>query len=197
LPWLDGDPGDVEPVTESHRSAMLLGRFLRALHVPAPADAPENLYRGIPLSQRADIFAERIHEFANFVDAEGSRRVWNRAVTTPAWDGPAVWLHGDLHPANTVISNGALSAVIDFGDLCSGDPAMDVAAMWMLLPTSVFSTFAQAYGGVDTGLERRSLGWAVLLALMLLAIGLDGRPTYDRVARTTLARSVERSDRMN
>ena len=29
-----------------------LGVFLRALHVPAPVDAPTNLMRGVPLSTR-------------------------------------------------------------------------------------------------------------------------------------------------
>ena len=44
------------------------------------------------------------------------------------WQGPPVWLHGDLHPANVVVSDGTLSGVIDFGELCAGDPATDLAA---------------------------------------------------------------------
>jgi SAM-dependent methyltransferase len=60
----------------------------------------------------------------------------------------------------------------------------------MLLPSSAYPTFARAYGGIDSALEARSLGWAVLLGLMLLAIGLDDRPTYEPVARHTLARAV-------
>ncbi|HEY8720052.1 phosphotransferase [Pengzhenrongella sp.] len=32
---------------------------------------------------------------------------------------PPVWLHGDLHPANVVVSDGTLSGVIDFGESSS------------------------------------------------------------------------------
>ncbi|MGI5439901.1 phosphotransferase [Streptomyces shenzhenensis] len=49
-------------------------------------------------------------------------------------DWPALWLHGDLHPAILTV-DGAFCDVIDFGDLCAGDPACDLAASWVLLPT--------------------------------------------------------------
>jgi hypothetical protein len=28
-------------------------------------------------------------------------------VTAPAWEGPRLWLHGDLHPANVLIADAA------------------------------------------------------------------------------------------
>ena len=46
----------------------------------------------------------------------------------------------------------------------------------MLLPRSSDATFVDAYGEVGLDLEARSLGWALLFGLMLLSIGLDGRP---------------------
>ncbi len=58
----------------------------------------------------------------------------------------------------------------------------------MLLPASVTEVFRGAYGGVDAALERRALAWAILFALMLLEIGLDGLPTYETVGRATLNR---------
>ena len=60
----------------------------------------------------------------------------------------------------------------------------------MLLPEPVMPPFATAYGGIDDQLAARSLGWAVLFALMLLGIGLDDRPTYAAVGRSTLARAI-------
>ena len=45
-----------------------------------------------------------------------------------------LWLHGDLHPANVLTADGAFCGVIDFGDMCAGDPACDLAACWILLP---------------------------------------------------------------
>ncbi|GGU04709.1 phosphotransferase [Actinomadura citrea] len=51
------------------------------------------------------------------------RAVWDDAVAAQAWEGPPVWVHGDLHPANVVVSDGALSGITDFGDMFAGDPA--------------------------------------------------------------------------
>jgi aminoglycoside phosphotransferase (APT) family kinase protein len=103
-----------------------------------------------------------------------------------------VWLHGDAHPANLLVVDGTVGAVIDFGDVCAGDPATDLAAAWMLLPSAAMPAFFGAYGAIDVDLERRASGWAVLFGLMLLAIGLDrgpgGHPTYEQIGRATLAR---------
>jgi hypothetical protein len=87
--------------------------------------------------------------------------------------------------------------ILDFGDICAGDPATDLAAAVMLLPRSSDATFADSYGEVDLDLEARSLGWAVLFGLMLLSIGLDsrptsGHPTYAPIGRSTLERAIER-----
>ncbi len=122
-------------------------------------------------------------------------RVWDSARAACPWQGPPMWLHGDLHPANILVADGKVSAVIDFGDVCAGDPATDLGAAWMLLPERAMPRFDAAYGGLDSDLERRALGWAVLFALMLLEIGLDSRPSYEAVGRWTLARSVEHCDR--
>lgn len=62
--------------------------------------------------------------------------------------GPAVWLHGDLHPANVVVRDGALVGLIDFGEMCGGDPATDLSAAW-LLPDGAAGRFFDAYGDVD------------------------------------------------
>jgi aminoglycoside phosphotransferase (APT) family kinase protein len=67
------------------------------------------------------------------------------AVTAPEWAGPALWLHADLHPANVLTTNGTFSGVIDFGDLCAGDPAYDLAAAWILLPDGAADLFHESY----------------------------------------------------
>lgn len=193
LPWLDGVPGDRGEITDPNAAAVMLGRFLKALHRAAPLDAPQNPYRGVPLSSRAETFDERLAKLANEIDVETTVELWQQALTAEPWNGPPVWVHGDLHPGNTLVARGTLAAVIDFGDLCAGDPATDIAAAWMLLPTSAIEGFRTAYGGLDADLERRSVGWAVLFALLLLEVGLEDRPTYERVGRSTLTRLAEAS----
>jgi aminoglycoside phosphotransferase (APT) family kinase protein len=197
VPWLSGSPGDQSTISDPEDAARRLGEFLRALHQPAPTDAPLNPYRGVPLAQRSSTFEDRMVEFANEVDVVATRSVWDRACAAPQWSKRPTWVHGDLHPANTLISQGTLVGIVDFGDICAGDPATDLAAAMMLLPRSSDATFADAYGERDLDLEARSLGWAVLFGLMLLSIGLDSRPTsghltYALIGRSTLKRAIER-----
>lgn len=195
VPWLDGTPGDGEAVTSSVGTAELLGRTLRTLHEPAPAELPRNPYRGVPLVERVAGFDERLDDLVGEVDVEACRGVFADALAAKPDDGPPRWLHGDLHPANTIFVGGALVAIIDFGDLCAGDPATDLAAAWMLLESDHLPGFRSAYGGVGQDLERRGRGWALLFGLMLLEIGLagargrpGGRPSYEPIGRRTLER---------
>lgn len=197
VPWLDGRPGDRAEITRPDDAAGRLGGFFRALHREAPPDAPRNPFRGVPLSERTDTFEARLTSLGGKVDPEAARSVWDRAVTAEPWSGPPVWLHGDAHPANILVAGGTVSAVIDFGDVCAGDPATDLAAAWMLLPSLALPAFFNAYGARDADLTRRGLGWAVLFGLMLLEIGIDrspgnGHPTYEPIARATLARALAR-----
>jgi aminoglycoside phosphotransferase (APT) family kinase protein len=90
------------------------------------------------------------------------------------WQGPPVWLHADLHPANVVVSGGMLAGVLDFGELCAGDPATDLAAAWVLLPADTASRFFDAYAKADNATIRRARGWAVLRAFVLIRIGMNG-----------------------
>jgi aminoglycoside phosphotransferase (APT) family kinase protein len=197
VPWLDGCPGDQATIGDPDDAARSLGHFLRALHEPAPPDAPHNPFRGVPLAQRSPTFEDRIVELASEIDVVATRGAWERACAAPAWPHPPTWLHGDLHPANTLILQGKLAGILDFGDICCGDPATDLASAMMLLPRSSDATFADSYGGTDPDLEARSVGWALLFGLMLLSIGLNsrpasGHPTYAPIGRSTLARALER-----
>lgn len=54
---------------------------------------------------------------ARALDAGAATAVWEAALRAPAWRGPPVWIHGDLHAGNLLARQGRLSAVIDFGGL--------------------------------------------------------------------------------
>jgi len=192
VPWIDGVPGDRARWGDPDASAARLGEFLRALHVPAPHDAPSNPYRGVPLAEREAAFEQRMAMMAAEVDEVALRSVWDEARRAPVWAGESVWLHGDLHPANALLVDGVLGGVIDFGDICAGDPATDLAAVWMMLPSTSMSTVIDVYGGIDDATLTRARGWAVLFGLLLLDIGLNDKPTYEALARATLDRVVAR-----
>jgi len=168
--WVAGEPADRAPVT-SPRAAAALAGFLRALHRTAPAGAPVSPDRGGPLQALAPGFGEWLAVIAGRDATAGLRRVWAEAVAAPAWPGAPVWLHADLHPANVIVSGGTLAGVIDFGDMCRGDPAADLAAAWVLLPAGAAPRFFDAYAGADDATVRRARGWAALRALALIRVG--------------------------
>ncbi len=93
--------------------------------------------------------------------------------------------------------------MIDFGDLCAGDPACDLAAPWVLLPDGAADRFHAAYEPTpDTATLRRARGWAVLRALACILIGdagdhgrLGGKSTWGPPAHATLRRLVATTDR--
>jgi aminoglycoside phosphotransferase (APT) family kinase protein len=131
VPWLEGESADIAPLDADQAES--LAAFLRALHVGAPAQAPRSPYRGVPLGQRADVVEQKL---ARHQRRSGHsprlEELWRSALAAPE-DTPVTWVHGDLHARNVLVSKGHLKAVIDWGDLCAGDRATDLAAVWMLL----------------------------------------------------------------
>ncbi|MFI0723229.1 aminoglycoside phosphotransferase family protein [Streptomyces sp. NPDC021224] len=176
--WVPGEPADRAPATRPAESADALAAFLTALHRPAPAGAPTGRGRGGPLSATAGHLDDALSSAAELglVDApDALRAVWEDAAAAPEWAGPPMWLHGDLHPANVLTADGTFCGVIDFGDLLAGDPALDLAAAWILLPDGAADRFLDAYRpSPDPATVRRARGHAVLRALMCLHIGDAG-----------------------
>ncbi|EFL35573.1 aminoglycoside phosphotransferase, partial [Streptomyces viridochromogenes DSM 40736] len=146
--WVRGTPADRAPATRAAESADALAAFLTALHRPAPDGAPAGRGRGGRLADGADGFAGQLASVAELglvPDPEAVGAVWEDAVAAPEWTGPPLWLHGDLHPANVLTADGTFCGVVDFGDLCAGDPACDLAAAWTLLPDGAADRFFAAY----------------------------------------------------
>jgi len=153
------------------RAADTLAGFLRALHVPAPAGAPTSPFRGVPLARRADSVASALH-----IVPRGQRdlvaRAWGQALEAESHTGVDLWVHGDLHGLNVLASRGRISGVIDFGDLCAGDPATDLASAWMLLDRPGRERMRAALC-TDDAAWARGRGWAAFFGLMFLAHSAD------------------------
>jgi aminoglycoside phosphotransferase (APT) family kinase protein len=187
-PWLDGEPSDLAPPGPDQGEA--LAGFLRALHQPAPPDAPTNRVRGsVPLGDRAEAFERNLGaaERAHAAVGPTLRRVWTEAAATPV-DAPRTWFHGDLHGRNVLVKDGRFAGVIDWGDMAAGDAACDLAAVWMLLPDMEARRRAMAAYGASEATRRRARGWAALMSVMLLAIADNPRmPTMGRAVVERLA----------
>jgi aminoglycoside phosphotransferase (APT) family kinase protein len=197
VPWFPGQSALVAPPEDLAATAVTLGRFLRALHEPAPEDAPRNPWRGVPLVARAKTVREHLRQLDGLVDRVAVLDLWERVLSAPRWSGPPLWIHGDLHPGNLLISGGRLSAVLDFGDLAAGDPATDLSIAWMLLPSSVRRSFLESARGpahpLDDDTWMRARGWALALGLVYVAksrddeaIGALGRATIDAALNDSL-----------
>jgi aminoglycoside phosphotransferase (APT) family kinase protein len=206
--WVPGTPADRAPATHATEAADALAAFLTALHRPAPEGAPGGRDRGGPLAGHAEGFAQQLAWATAqglIPDPDAVRAVWEDAVTAPDWRGPALWLHGDLHPANVLTADGAFCGVIDFGDLFAGDPACDLAAAWILLPDGAVDRFYDAYRPTaDPATRRRARGWALLKALACISVGEagvrgrpGGKPTWGPPAPAALRRLTSTIHRSN
>ena len=172
-PWFPGDTALLAPPNDLPAAAVALGQFLRALHHPAPEDAPFNPWRSVPLTTRSADFMKHLGQVDGLVHRGGALDLWERACAVTPWPGPPLWIHGDLHLGNLVVRDGRVSAVIDFGDMAAGDPATDLSVMWMLLPPSLRSVLVESARGTFDPIDRHTLmrarGWALALGLAYLA----------------------------
>ncbi|APU15026.1 MULTISPECIES: aminoglycoside phosphotransferase family protein [Actinoalloteichus] len=207
MTWVPGEPLDCVSISRDDHAADALAGFLRALHREAPAEAPASSDRGAHPKNCTDGFEEFVHAIAPggvTADIRAVRAVWGDAVAAPEWEGPPVWLHGDLHPANVVVSDGTLSGVVDFGSMFAGDPAWDLAAAWVLLPAGAAERFFEVYAQADEATIRRARGLAALKSLFLILMGQNGeqglpggKPTWGPAGRAALDRVLTSNVRRN
>jgi aminoglycoside phosphotransferase (APT) family kinase protein len=198
--WLPGVTAVAE-LRNPQTVAASLGRFLRALHQPAPEDAPRSPFRSIPLDARTSRLHEHLDQLRDVINRERVLALWDRLVVTPRWPGPPMWIHGDLHPANLLLVDDQLAAVIDFGDITCGDPATDLSVMWMLLPPEHRETLFTAAGRhrsnpADEEIWRRARGWALSIGVAVVALGREGNPLTElgirAIAAALAAERIER-----
>ena len=185
VPWIHGVPAAADLDADLPRIAPDLGGFLVALHRPAPEDAPPNPYRGVPLASRDRAARERIGRLESVIDSQAAYACWDDALNAPGYDGPPIWLHGDLHPGNVIVSSGRLTGVVDFGDITSGDPATDLSAMWTVLGGRHLDRFGEPFGDIREACWRRARGWALSLGLAYLASSANN-PMMGDIGRRTL-----------
>ncbi|MFF3986372.1 aminoglycoside phosphotransferase family protein [Streptomyces sp. NPDC001797] len=198
MTWVPGEPLDHGSISRGTHAADTLAGFLRALHVPAPAEAPAATDRRGRPGDHSDGFENLLRAVAPHDIAADVRAVWDDAVAAWAWEGPPVWVHGDLHPANVVVSDGTLAGIVDFGDMFAGDPAWDLAAAWVLLPAGTAARFFDTYARADEAAIRRARGLAAMKSLFLMLMGRNGdrglpggKPHWGPMGRAALERVLQ------
>ncbi|MGA5207527.1 aminoglycoside phosphotransferase family protein [Streptomyces variegatus] len=172
--WLDGRnpvPGRLE---EPALLAGDLAAYVTALRRIDPSEGPLG-YRGVPLAARDPYLREALGRLAGRVDTAAVTEAWEEALRAPEHTGPPLWAHGDLMAGNLLVTGGRLSAVIDFGTVGVGDPAVDLISAWCLLPAAARGVFREAVGAGEAEWAR-GRGWALSIAVIALPYYWDTNP---------------------
>jgi len=184
-PYIEGDEplAVTDPVRRS--VALDLARTLRVLHAHDPADLPEDANQRADMSRRVPWARAALAKLR--VDAE---HVLAAAETIPVPPAAAL-CHGDLH-IRQILVGARLNGIIDWVDVCRGNPAIDLSLLWSFVPRDLFATFLAEYGSVS---EEE------LLIARVLALGLNatlasyardvGNAALEVAARDGIDRSLD------
>lgn len=164
-PFLEGTTADRAALDADGRAALvpMLARFLRALHAVNPVDAGRlgvgpDTFRGDTTGAAERALARLpLLEGTAFADRLGAIRA--QLAAPPPRDAAvgAVVLHGDLYARHLLLDpDRHLCAVIDWGDVCTGDRAVDLAVAYTFLPAAHREAFFEAYGPVDDATRDRA-----------------------------------------
>ncbi|MFF0905522.1 UNVERIFIED_CONTAM: phosphotransferase [Kocuria sp. CPCC 205316] len=190
--WVEGEAVATLPLAGRGRLAEDLALALTAVHRPAPEDAPHNPHRGVALDARLRTAPPSWPAAAAVLGARRTGRlrgVVDDGLRAAPWSRPPVWLHGDPHPWNLVHRDGRLAGLIDFGDVCAGDPASDLAGAWLAFDADQRSRFRAVVGTAgryDDDVWRRAAAWAALYVAALVANPGTG-PDFGAVVRHAAA----------
>lgn len=191
--WLAGDNATPERIADPRRAAGDLAHFVAALQridaADGPPPGPQNFFRGEALGRRDARTRQAIAALRGSLDAESMTALWEAALGAPAWEGPPVWIHGDLQSGNLLALGGRLSAVIDFGCLGVGDPAADVMAAWLYLSVETRDVFRDVLR-VDGATWNRGRGWALSVSAIALPYYRDSNPVLAQISRRAIEEAL-------
>lgn len=193
VPLGAGAPATPERIGDPYAAAADLAAYVRAMHAvdlpggPPPGD--HNFGRGRPLAERDEYFRDALAQLGDEIDVNAATEAWEAALAAPVWDRPPVWVHGDLHAGNILANGGRLSAVIDYGGLGVGDPAVDVMPAWTFVAPEARSTFRDALG-CDDATWARGRGWALSMGLIALPYYRTSSPAIAAMSRAWAAAAM-------
>ena len=169
--WIEGETATVGRIGDLVEFATAVAEFLVALQnvdpTGGPPPGPHNFFRGGSLEVYDAETRRALAALDGKIDTRAAREVWESALDA-VWQGPPVWLHGDVAWGNLLVQKGRLSAVIDFGTSGVGDPSCDLAISWTLFGGESREAF-RAVLQPDDATRARGRGWTLWKALITLA----------------------------
>lgn len=187
--WIPGTSALAASLADPLQAGRGLGAFLRALRgvdaAGGPAAGPDNNGRGAPLATRDAAVRRALAEAPAEVDRAAALAAWEADAARRPWSGEPVWVHGDVHAGNLLLQDGVLSAVIDFGTLGVGDPAVDLLPAWNLFSGEAREAFREALD-LDDDAWARGRAWALSVAVIALPFYLHSNPVIVAQARRVI-----------
>lgn len=196
--WLDGENATLDALSNADQAASDLARFLIALRqIDASAGPPpgrgtgqSGTDRGAPLAPRDGAFRDALSRLKGMIDAAAALHIWERVLTMPDWEQPPVWIHGDLQSGNLLAQAGRLTAVIDWGCMGVGDPAVDTMVAWTLFSAESRQTLRKTLQPDDATWER-GRGWALSFGVIALPYYMHTNPGLANIARYTIGEIIK------
>ena len=183
-----------------------IGAFLAALHRPEVAAAlgaglPSDPMRRATPSVRGPIGRASLDRLAardHWHVGSPLDRAFDDLVASGAHLGPpttdTVLVHGDFHLRHVLVgTDGSPTGVIDWGDACLADPALDLSFGYGALSGSARQAFFTAYGGQpDPERELRARVLAACLCAVLAEYATtEHRPALLAESLAGLARALD------
>jgi len=184
------------PQVSREALASQLGQLLRTLHGRDVLDAlggrlPENWTRRADMAARVPMTVERLATVDELWHApDHVHALLDEALALPPPEPKAV-CHGDLHFRHVLVDGDRVAGLLDWIDLCRGDPALDLQIVWSVLPPEQRDAFFDAYGDVDERTLLRARAIAFFLNTALLEFSHhEGLASIEREAIASLDRAA-------
>lgn len=186
LRWIEGRDALAEPVADLELAGTLAGFVIRLRDCAVPEGVPPRPGR---LRDRDGFLRQMIGQMVDEADPGQVTRAWEAALDLPDWEGAPVLVHADLHPLNLIVRDGAVAAVIDWGGMGAGDPALDLICGWTALEAEGRAVFRQRLA-VDDATWARGWAHAFSKAVMAAPYYRETNPALRAVMLRTLRRCL-------
>lgn len=153
-----------------------------------PAAGAQNFHRGGNLAVYDNETRQALANLKDKTCIPLFLRIWENALQSPRTTEP-VWVHGDISAGNLLTADGRLSAVIDFGQLGTGDPASDLVIARTFFDRESRNIFFKRLQ-CDTGTRTRAMAWALWKALIVSAAPQNTNVTEAGQAARTLEQII-------
>lgn len=153
--FIHGHSADHLALTEEERAelAPALGVFLKGLHALPKLEGLEYDWSRVDLQDTARRLKSKMD-----IDEVAPASTEERWVC-----------HGDLYARHVAVERGPMrvAGILDWGDVCWGDRAVDLSLAFAFLPPDARPAFFAAYGAIDDWTEARARFFARYYAYVL------------------------------